>query len=106
MSFNHFLLLEHKSFFSINHIIAISYSTVGRAYVLCPSVTALFSNDRLKSLVAPWKLGSDVYSKYGFCFSIVLFDCYLFQFIALLKPDYNCSSSFALSWVDKVATET
>ena len=30
----------------------------------------------------------------------------LFQLIVLLNPDFNCWSSFALSWVDKVATGT
>ena len=31
-------------------------------------------------------------------------DWYLFQLIVLLKPDSNCWSNFALSWVDRVAT--
>ena len=34
----------------------------------------------------------------------LLFDTYLFQLIVILKPDFNCSSSFALSWIDKVST--
>ena len=29
-----------------------------------------------------------------------------FQLIVLLKPDFNCFSSFALSWVDKVTAST
>ena len=28
----------------------------------------------------------------------------MFQFIVLFKPDFNCSSNFALSWADKVTT--
>ena len=35
-----------------------------------------------------------------------MFDSYLFQLIVLLKPDFNCWSNFALSWVDKVTTGT
>ena len=31
--------------------------------------------------------------------------CYFFQLIVLLKPDFDCSSSFALSRVDKVTTQ-
>ena len=31
---------------------------------------------------------------------------YLFQLIVLLKPDFNCSNNFALSWVDRVTTGT
>ena len=34
------------------------------------------------------------------------FGSYLFQLIVHLKPDFNCSSSFALSWVDKFTTGT
>ena len=34
------------------------------------------------------------------------FDWYLFQLIVLSKPDFNCRSYFALSWVDKVTTGT
>ena len=33
-------------------------------------------------------------------------DWCLFQLIVVLKPDFNCWSNFALSWVDKVTTET
>ena len=37
-------------------------------------------------------------SKYWFClFFFDIFDCYLFHLIILLKPDFNCSNSFALS---------
>ena len=35
-----------------------------------------------------------------------MLDSYLFQLIVLLKPDFNCWSNFALSWVDKVTTGT
>ena len=31
---------------------------------------------------------------------------YLFQFIFLSKPDFNCDNDFALSWVDRVTTGT
>ena len=30
----------------------------------------------------------------------------MFQLLVLLKPDFNCWSNFALSWVDKVTTGT
>ena len=33
-------------------------------------------------------------------------DWYLFQLIVLLKPDFNCWSNYALSWVDNVTTGT
>ena len=54
----------------------------------------------------PWKFWSNKKSKYLFCLSVETFDWYLFQIIVLLKPDFNCYNSFALSWVDKVMTET
>ena len=54
----------------------------------------------------PWKRWSNKKSKYLFCLSVEIFDWYLFQVIVLLKPDFNCYNSFALSWVDKVMTET
>ena len=34
------------------------------------------------------------------------FDWYLLRLIVLLKPDYNCCNSFALSWVGKITTRT
>ena len=39
-------------------------------------------------------------------FSVDFFDWYLFHLIVLFKPSFNCSSSFVLSWVDKVTTGT
>ena len=38
--------------------------------------------------------------------SAVILDWYLFQLIALLKPDSNCFNSFTLSWVNKVMART
>ena len=37
-----------------------------------------------------------------FCVCFFGFDWYLFQIIVFLKPDFNCWSNIALSWVDKV----
>ena len=34
------------------------------------------------------------------------FDWSLSQLIVLLKPDFNCWSNFALSWIDKVTAGT
>ena len=65
-----------------------------------------FSKDNKKDLVTPWKLGLINKSKYQFWFSSDMFCWYLFQLIALLKPGFNYWSSFALSWVDKIATGT
>ena len=59
-----------------------------------------------KSLFIPWKLGSIRQSKYWFCLSVDVFDWDLFQLIVPLKSDFNRSSSFVLSWVDKVTTGT
>ena len=64
----------------------------------------VFSNTKTKSLFTPWKLGLIKKSKYRFCCSTVTFGSYLFQLIVLLKPDFNCSNSFALSGVDRVTT--
>ena len=80
-------------------------STVGR-YFVCTVLTFSFSNDNTKSLFTPWKLGSIKKSKHWFSHSGKTFGWYLFQLIVLLNPDFNCSSSFALSWVDKVTTRT
>ena len=44
--------------------------------------------------------------KFGLGICIVTFDWYLFQLINLLKPDFHCCYSFALSWVDKITTGT
>ena len=38
----------------------------------------------------------------GFVSCIATFDWYFFQIIVVLKLDFNCCNSFALSWVDKV----
>ena len=42
------------------------------------------------------------YLNIGLSFLLIL----LLQSIVLLKPDFDCSSSFVLSWVDKVTTGT
>ena len=34
------------------------------------------------------------------------FDWCLFQLIVLLKPDFNCYISLALSWVGRIITQT
>ena len=52
-----------------------------------------------KSLFTSSKHGSITKSKYKF-------DWYLFQLIVLLKPEFNCCNSFALSWADKVTIGT
>ena len=66
----------------------------------------VLSNDKTKSLVTPWKLGSIKKSKYQFHCYTVTFGSYSFQLPVLLKPDFNYSSSFVLSSVDKVTTGT
>ena len=70
--------------------------------VLC--VTSL--NSKTKSLFTTLKLGSIKKSKYWFTPSVDTSAWYLFQLTVLLKPDFNCSSSFTLSWVYKVTTGT
>ena len=54
-----------------------------------------------KILFTPWKLGLIEKSKYEFGAANDTFDSYLSQSIVLLNYDFNCSSSFALSRVDK-----
>ena len=73
---------------------------------MCTILSFSFSNDKTKSLFTPWKLGWMRKYKYWFCLSGEIFGWYLFQLIVLLKPDFNCCNSFALSWVDKVTTGT
>ena len=51
--------------------------------------------------MTPWKLGLIMKSKYEFGAANDTFDSYLSQLIVLLNYDFNCSSSFALSRVDK-----
>ena len=94
-----------KKVFSINHNFVIFISTFGRYYPVCIFLSSSFSN-KIKSLFSPWKLGSIKKCKYWLCLLVEIFDWYLFQLIVLLKPDFNCSSSFALSWVDKVMIGT
>ena len=67
-------------------------------------LSSSFSNDKIRSLFTPWKLGSVKKSKNWFCLSRENFGLYLFQSIVLLKPDFNCCNSFSLSWVDIVVT--
>ena len=40
------------------------------------------------------------------CFTTDFLACYLFQVNVLLKPEFDCLSSYVLSPVDKVTTET
>ena len=59
-----------------------------------------------KYLFTPWKLQSTMWFRYLFWSDLFILDWYFFQSIVLLKPDFNCCSNFALSWVDKVTTAT
>ena len=70
---------------------------------MCPVLSPSFSNGNTKILFTPWKLGLIKKSKYWFRASIDVFDWYLFQLIVLLKPDFNCCNSFALSRGEKVS---
>ena len=81
-----------KKVFSINHNFVIFISTFGRYYPVCIFLSSSFSN-KIKSLFS-WKLGSIKKCKYRFCLLVEIFEWYLFQLIVLLKPDFNCSSSF------------
>ena len=65
-----------------------------------------FSNDKTKSLLTPWKIGSIKKAKYWFTPSADTFVWYLFQLMVLLKPDFNFCNSFALYWIGKVETGT
>ena len=56
---------------------------------------------KTKSRFTPWKLGLIKELKYEIGAFTDSFDSYKFQSIVLLKPNFNCSRSFALSWVDK-----
>ena len=70
--------------------------------VLC----AASSNAKTEILFIPWKLDSTKRCKFCFFANNSGFDWYLFQLIFLVKPDFNCCNNFALSWNDKVTTET
>ena len=71
---------------------------------MCTVLPSLFLNDKTKSLFTPWKIGLIKKFLYGFGACTDTFGSYLFQLIVLLKPDFNCSSSFSSPWVDKVTT--
>ena len=118
-------LLDQLHFFKYYHMFLNSFFT-GWSKKFCPSVItlqsfisivgskyrlllvrwALFSNDKIKSLFIPWKYESIKLSKYWLCFCIDTFHWYLFQLIALLKPDFNCCNRSTLSSVDKIIMET
>ena len=70
---------------------------LGRKYPVHAFLPSLFSNDKTKTLFAPWKFGSTWLSKYGFCFCFVTFEWYLIQLITLSLPGLNCCNSCALS---------
>ena len=73
---------------------------------MCTVVSSLFSNDKTKILFTPWKLGLIKKSMdLAFLLILLVHICYFFQLIVLLKPDFDCWSSFALSRVDKVTTQ-
>ena len=102
----HFLLADQKRLFhlSLNHNQLFLWLEENMLYVmfyLCSNI----SNDKTKSLVTPWKLGSIKWSKYRYSTCVDIFDWYLFKLIVCLNPDFNCCSSFALSSVDKVQLE-
>ena len=62
-----------------------------------------FSNHKTNRIFTTCKTGLTKQSKYLFC---TWLDWYFFKLIVLLKPDSNCPSSFTLSWVNEVTTET
>ena len=93
---NHFLLADQK-LFPMNHNIVICFYRWRK--ISCLILTALFSNDRAKSLFTTWKLRSTKYCCRHFWLIFI-------PIFILLKPGFNCSSSFALSWVDNVTTRT
>ena len=73
---------------------------------MCTDLSVVYLNNKTKGIFTPWKLGSIKKPKNGFGVCIVTFDWYLCQLIVLLKLDFNCYDSFALSCVDKVTTGT
>ena len=75
---------------------------------MCTFLPSSFSKNKTKNLFTPWKLGSIKKYKYWFYLSGETFGWYLFQWIALLKPDFNCCNNYleSLPWVDKVMTGT
>ena len=82
------------------------FSTFGRSCFECDLPSSSLLKDHTKSLLTPWKRGSTKWYKYRFCAYAFGYDWYLFQLIVLLKPDFNCWSTFVLSWVGKVTTGT
>ena len=94
-----------KTVFSMNHYVVIFYSYLWEN-PMCTFLSPSFLKDKTKRLFTPWKLVLIKKSQYWFCPSVDIFVWYLFQLTALLKLDFNCSNSFALSWVDKVTTGT
>ena len=69
-------------------------------------LSSLLSNNKTKNRFTPWKAVLIKKFKYELGACTASFDSYTFQLAILLKPDFNCSSSFALSWVDKFTTGT
>ena len=65
-----------------------------------------FQTRTTKSLLTPWKLGSTNKPKHGFCLCGDTTNWYLIQWVAQLNRGFNCCSSFALSWADRVTTGT
>ena len=93
-----------KKSFLISHNVVIFYFFFWKIISYVYFFIVLISNDKPKSLFTPCKLGSINKSENWFCISGENFIWYLFQLIDLLKSNFNCPSSFALSWVDKVTT--
>ena len=105
MFLNNCLLVDQKNY-SIDHYNVIFYLYGWSIKLLVTSWIISFSNVKRKYIFNPLKLNQIKKSKYWFCACFVILDRYLFQSSGLLKPDFNGSSSFALSWVDKVTTGT
>ena len=86
-----------KNVLSINHSIMIFLSTFGRWFV-CNLFVRLYFQIVKQSLFILSKHGLSNLN-IAFVFPLIFLIDVLFQLIVILKPDFNCSGSFVLSWV-------
>ena len=83
MFLNQFLLIDQINFFHQSEHCNLLFLQL-EENIACK----LSSNDKTKSLITPWKLGSIKKTKYRFCSWIVILDWYLLQLIVSIILHY------------------
>ena len=85
-----------KNVSTSSHKIVIFYFCTTTKYLLWLVSCILFTYDKTKRLIIPWRL----------CICVTNFDWFLFQFIEHLNPEFHCYKNFALFSIREVFSGT